>query len=517
MAGKLRHWKERNGRYSARVVVPKLLRPYLDGKAELEIQLGGDRRGALRKHATAVSAIHRQIELARRKHEAATGTQTRQPLRPLTAQQIALRDYQSQIAFDAEIRAHDHRYAELGVDTDEAHKLRDGFAGKLSDDDLESLVGRRIQRAALAGYIGEGKGTAEWRRLAQALCVSSYEAMARQFERDEGNFTGKPAHPLLADAADVEEVEEGPTFDKIIDEEVKRRARGKNAKPLPDRTVKKYRDAAAVFARFRGSEVASTVKAIEGKNWLEAIQDAQDISNRTIKGKFQNVRTILNWGRQNDPENFMPFGNTMNGIKTPDYATTPSYLRAFTLDEAALVLSAARKETKPMLRWIPWLCAYSGMRVSEAAELRKEDFFEAGEHWFWRVTTVGNRTLKTGSSERRIPVHRALIEEGLIGFVEEAKSGRLFKGETKDVVSIQPRISTWVRSMIPFEQKPNLSPNHGWRHLFEDLCRRDDVPEDARNYITGRATGKSRDLYGRSDVMLPGLSAAMDKIQPLKV
>ncbi len=42
-----------------------------------------------------------------------------------------------------------------------------------------------------------------------------------------------------------------------------------------------------------------------------------------------------------------------------------------------------------MLRWIPWICAYSGMRVSEAGNLRKEDFFEIGGRWFWKVTLVG--------------------------------------------------------------------------------------------------------------------------------
>lgn len=165
-----------------------------------------------------------------------------------------------------------------------------------------------------------------------------------------------------------------------------------------------------------------------------------------------------------------------------------------------------------MLRWIPWLCAYSGMRVSEAGKLRKEDFFQADGRWFWKVTTVGNRTLKTESGERRIPVHKVLVDEGFLKFIEAAPAGRLFKGETKDEISAQPRISTWVRGFIPHDKRPELSPNHGWRHLFEDFCRRDGVPDDARNYITGRRGGGSQELYGRSEVMLPGLAAAMDSI-----
>ncbi|MBX5023060.1 integrase [Rhizobium lentis] len=516
MAGKLRHWKERNGRFSARVVIPPYLRPYLDDKAELEIQLGGDRRAAIRNHAAAVASIQRQIGIARQKHDAATGQRPKTPAYPLTAQQIALRDYHSQIDFDAELRANDSRYAQFGVDPDEAQRFRDGFAGKLSDDELEELVGARLARARLAGNTDAVKGTDKWRALAQALCVASYEAMAREDERNEGDFAGKPTHPLLAEAPPIYNDEPDPiTFDNIIDDEVKRRARGKNAKPLPALTVKKYRDHCAAFGKWRKSKNALTVTAAEGKGWIESLQDAGELGNRTVKAMLQNVRTVMNWGRQNDPANFFPSGNPLNGIKAPDYTTLPSYLRAFTMDEAKLVLTTARREEKPMFRWIPWLCAYSGMRVSEAGSLRKEDFFEVNGRWFWKVTTVGNRSLKTASSERRIPVHKALADEGLVDFVKAAKPGRLFRGDTKDSVLVQPRISTWVRGIIPFEERPELSPNHGWRHLFEDLCRRDHVPEDARNYITGRTDGGSQEQYGRSEVMLPGLAAAMDQIHAI--
>lgn len=519
MAGKLRHWKERNGRYSARVVIPPYLRPYLDNKAELEIQLGGDRRTALRNHAAAVASIQHQIGIARQKHEAATGHQPKAAPFPLTVSQIALRDYQRQLDFDAAIRANDHRYAKFDIDPDEARRFRDGFAGKLSDSELAELVGDRIERIKLAGNTDAVVGTEKWRLLAQALCVATYEALSRESERNEGDFNGTPSHPLLveavAEASKIEDEAAPVTFDVIIDDEVKRRARGKDAKPLPALTIKKYRDHCAAFAKWRKSDNALTITASEGKGWIESLQDAGELSNRTVKAMLQNVRTVMNWGRQNDPANFFPVGNPLNGIKAPDYTTAPSYLKAYTMDEAKLVLSAARTEEKAMFRWIPWLCAYSGMRVSEAGNLRKEDFFESDGRWFWKVTTVGGRSLKTAGSERRIPVHAALIEEGFIDFVKTSKHGRLFKGDTKDAVLIQPRISTWVRSFIPFEQRPELSPNHGWRHLFEDFCRRDHVPEDAQNYITGRTKGSSRDMYGRSDVMLPGLAAAMDQIKPI--
>jgi hypothetical protein len=47
MAGKLRYFLERDGRYFARLVIPKKLRQYFENKTELREALGGDRRAAL--------------------------------------------------------------------------------------------------------------------------------------------------------------------------------------------------------------------------------------------------------------------------------------------------------------------------------------------------------------------------------------------------------------------------------------------------------------------------------------
>jgi hypothetical protein len=65
--------------------------------------------------------------------------------------------------------------------------------------------------------------------------------------------------------------------------------------------------------------------------------------------------------------------------------------------------------------------------------------------------------------------------------------------------------------------RPALSPNHGWRHLFEDLCRRDHVSDDARLYLQGRSTGGSDQAYGRTRAMLPGLWREVAKIVPFPV
>lgn len=83
--------------------------------------------------------------------------------------------------------------------------LRKGIAGSLTDDELARLVGDRIDRYRHLGNTDAERGTAEWRTLARALCIAEYEALARVVERDEGDFTGTPSHPVLVNVTPAEE------------------------------------------------------------------------------------------------------------------------------------------------------------------------------------------------------------------------------------------------------------------------------------------------------------------------
>lgn len=66
MAAPRRHWKEKDGRFWARIAIPATLRSYFGGKTQLTEALGGDRRQADRIHPAAVARLQEQIENARR-------------------------------------------------------------------------------------------------------------------------------------------------------------------------------------------------------------------------------------------------------------------------------------------------------------------------------------------------------------------------------------------------------------------------------------------------------------------
>lgn len=303
----------------------------------------------------------------------------------------------------------------------------------------------------------------------------------------------------------------GVTFEAIIDAQVTKKKAGQGSKPMPDKSVKKYKRIAEAFAAHRDSKNAATVTVRQVEAWLDAMQEEAGVSNRTIADRLVAIGTIINWGKkQRDHRDAMAQAETVSGrVELPTYVEKRGDETSYTMAEARKVLLAARREHDASKRWLPWLCLYAGLRISEANTLRRADFFQAEGVWFFKVTSAGKRSLKTANSERRIPVHPALVAEGFMQWVEAAPQGQLFRDGATSL------LGRWVRSKGVGLVRPGLSPNHGLRHLFVGLCRRYGLEEGAAKYLAGHATQDVHAKYGSSDVMLPGLAVELGKIEPL--
>lgn len=305
------------------------------------------------------------------------------------------------------------------------------------------------------------------------------------------------------------------SFGQIIEAEEERRAKGRDAKALPPATVRKFKFITQQLASHRGQggDDASTLAAKELEAWRDALQTSGENGNRTITDKLTTIKTVIGWGkaRFKDSLRLREVALNIAEVEAPDFVRKPSDESAVTPEEAVAILQAARQETQdPRTRWLPWLCAFTGLRIGEASALEKADFFESEGLWFFEVSSSGKRSLKTLNARRKVPVHPALLAEGLRRFVEAAPAGRLFSAGAPDAVR------DWIRGTVGIK-RAELSPNHGWRHLFEDLCRRDHVSDDARLYLQGRSTGGSDQAYGRTRAMLPGLWREVAKIVPFPV
>lgn len=315
----------------------------------------------------------------------------------------------------------------IGSPASRAHDLEQRFGAfvdvKLMQKGL-SIPGE--QRARLLEIIADALDEAAETNLRKAVGDYSDSSAENRYP----TFT--PAAPTVATASQAHQppsARKRLTFSDVIDEQVRRRSLGKDAVPLREASVRKYRRAVAEFAAFRGSDDVTNVTAEEGEAWKLALMEAGKLSNNTIKQRIHNVRTVLTWAHKQTLKRLYSNGNPLTDIEAPNYETVSSEDRAFTMEEAAITLLAARRETAPELRWLPWMCAYSGARINEVAQLTPEDFFQLEEDWFYRLTTGGGKKLKNLHSRRTVPVHPELVKEGLIAFVtglEGPKNRRIF-------------------------------------------------------------------------------------------
>ncbi len=88
--------------------------------------------------------------------------------------------------------------------------------------------------------------------------------------------------------------------------------------------------------------------------------------------------------------------------------------------------------------WMPLLALLQGLRSEEAAQLSPEDFGSEDGVPYMRVSREPGNSVKSESGHRKLPVHPALIELGLLDVVAHAKANRqtrifpsLTRGKTK--------------------------------------------------------------------------------------
>ncbi|MBX3574985.1 MAG: integrase [Mesorhizobium sp.] len=511
MGTKVEHLLNRDGRYYARIVIPKALRSYLDGKTELRTPLGADRRVAKANLPAALATMQVQIGIARERASKAQRRDIRVGHYPMAMPAMVWQDYLERTRLDAEIRAQDHRYAEMEVDADQARRYRDGFAGKLSDAELGELVGDRIERLRLRGSFDAVIGSPEWRTLAQGLCASAYEAMAREAERNEGDFTGKPSHPVVAAGVAQEDTPDPVSLTGLFNDYIRELKRGGKGAVAEKRWVPVFDH----LRKFLKHNDASRITKKDLIAWRDKLLET--LSPRTVRDvHLTGLRAVLNWAAQNER---IP-ANPANGVKVKVTKAVQSREKGFRDDEALAIVKATLTYVKPekesaeiaaAKKWAPILCAFTGARITEVTQLRKEDIRDEGGVPVMRITPDAG-SVKTGQY-RDVPLHPQLVELGFLDFVKAASPGPLFhksKGE-KAIIGARTasgRVSNWLQAIGVVPE--GVSPNHGWRHRFKTLANELGLSDRVADAIQGHAGRTAGDSYG--DVTIKARKVAIDKL-----
>jgi integrase len=259
-------------------------------------------------------------------------------------------------------------------------------------------------------------------------------------------------------------------------------------------------------------------KVTEGsaREWLRSLVNDKR-SAHTVSTIWRTaLKTICNWAIGQGLLTNNPFARVK--IVVPRKIATRES-KAFTDSEANTILAAALAYDEPgalrdAKRWLPWLCAYSGARAGEIAQLRSQDVVQRDGIWTLTLTpeagTIKNRKPRT------VPLHEHIIAQGFLDFVTfRARGPLLYNGppSEKRVRHIVQKVGEWVRALGIND--PEIRPNHAWRHLFKLVAERAGIPERLSDVITGHAPASIGRAYGQPTLV--DLAREMEKLPRYEV
>jgi integrase len=287
-----------------------------------------------------------------------------------------------------------------------------------------------------------------------------------------------------------------------------------------ERTIGDFKVKIASLRDYLGHEIVDQITPRGLVEWTDCLQVEKSLAAKTVRDKYlAAVRAVLKTGVRKFLIEKDPSAGLLVKVPEKEQLRTSGFTEA----EAKTILAAAlnvmdepskmSKLNKLSILWGPWIEAFSGARISEVMQLRKQDFKEQDGIRYFTITPEAG-AVKTKQA-RDVPVHPQLISLGLLRFVEESPTDYLFiqQGETRAIcakraASAGGKVSGWVRRFAKIDDKL-VQPNHAWRHRFKTIARELDLERTA-DAIQGHADGRAGAKYG--DVTVKTRSILIEKM-----
>lgn len=275
-------------------------------------------------------------------------------------------------------------------------------------------------------------------------------------------------------------------------------------------TVNRWRGVFEHLNTFLDGRDIATMTGDEAVRWKDELM-AGSREGRTVNEVWLTAaRRIFNWVKDQKRIRDNPFDGVRVAVaRTGQRKTEFREEDAEAILRASLTLNSKRMAPylKKAIRWVPWLCAYTGSRSGEMTQLRREDI-EEHKDGFWMLHIRAAAGAVKGNVERTVVLHEHLIEQGFIEFVQTSKPGPLFYDAAiakaqKTVDPLNPprplyvqtrqKLADWVRKLGV--KDPGVGPNHGWRHTFKRRAARAKIEQRLRDAFCGHSAGHVGAIY----------------------
>lgn len=278
-------------------------------------------------------------------------------------------------------------------------------------------------------------------------------------------------------------------------------------------TVNRWR---AVFRHLQNAfpqRSADSLTEVDARTWMGTLVTPKRSAVTVDAVWVSSANIVFAWAAKRKHIRVNPFAGVK--IDVPR-VTILRETKAFKPEETKVILraSSAISNTRDAFprakRWVMWLCAYSGARSGEIAQLRGMDVTSRGSFHVMRLTPEAG-DMKT-SRARTVPIHEHLLEQGFIEMVRSHGDGPLFfneraaSGDAEDplnptrspAVKTRGRLGAWVRELGIDD--PEVGPTHGWRHTFKQMAERVGITEKIHDAITGHVAPTEGRKYGAPTV-----------------
>lgn len=341
-------------------------------------------------------------------------------------------------------------------------------------------------------------------RLANALLPLHKALYSRAKAVAGGEHGPDPQDALMAVSAPPKAIQKSPRVLALFEKWASHPEQSQNA----PKTIQRYRGVFNTFAAHLKNPHAASVTREDAIRYFDHLQIEAGHKAKTVRDVHKAaLSSVFGWAQGKLIIADNPFTGRMVKVGKQRKVRPKSFTDA----EAAMILNAARaiqsSNSDPFYaaarRWVPVLLAYTGARVQEITQLRREDVRQhPSGFWFLRLTPDAG-TIKSGVF-REVPLHPRLVAEGFVDFRHASSDGPLFydphsRRKADAAVSLAEntakRLVQWVRDAVGIKD-PNVSPNHAWRHRFKTISRRTGIEARNADAITGHAPRTEGEAYG---------------------
>lgn len=147
--------------------------------------------------------------------------------------------------------------------------------------------------------------------------------------------------------------------------------------------------------------------------------------------------------------------------------------------------------TNPERFWIPLIAMHSGLRQNEICQLYVEDIIEEDGVACFDINASHDKSIKTLSSKRLVPLHPKLISYGLLDYKSKMKEA----GEPRMWPNLMADQDGYIRNFVNWYYRHNrrhITKNpkrtfHSLRHTFADSLKQRGIAEGIISELMGHS------------------------------